>query len=228
MTEHADSCVTDNLTIFIKRVESVSQTGNAQTNNQKRYIQEEDKGTEYNLLHMYVCVCVCMYVCMYICIYIYVYVCMYVYIYVCMCMSVYMYVCMLRGSSSIRTVGLQLLSTFACIHVVHVRTYTHINVANYQQTWRHVSEDLNLWRCCIWIFLRKFWKECISHTESKRFRFGPIDIFTSFPLPISVGNVVCSKYARIIHIRNTKYENKSRMCSVARPDVESLGLAERL
>jgi hypothetical protein len=36
MTEHEDSCVPDNLTIFIKTVESVSQTGNAKNNNPKQ------------------------------------------------------------------------------------------------------------------------------------------------------------------------------------------------
>jgi hypothetical protein len=36
MTEHEDSCVPDNLTIFIKRAESVSQTGNAKNNNPKQ------------------------------------------------------------------------------------------------------------------------------------------------------------------------------------------------
>ena len=48
------------------------------------------------------------YVCMYACMYVCTHACMYV-----------------KGSSSIRAVGLQPLSTFTCIYVVYIYMYTY-------------------------------------------------------------------------------------------------------
>jgi hypothetical protein len=128
-----------------------------------------------------------------------------------MYVCVYMYVKGQLVHKGCGTAALNYVYVYLCSTCTYIHTHTYIKLTNYQQTC-HVLEDLNLWRCCIWIFLRTFWKECLSHTKSKQFGFEPLNIFTSLPLPISVGNVLCSKCTRIGHLRNTKYENECNLC----------------